>query len=161
MMMKYASPQSQEDSLFCESQAPVVVVDPHYRCVGEVAAWLRRGVFPLYLLSLSTSSSQQTCFKQFVIICVTDIVASYLADWCSGNAVDFYLESARLESRAGLSEGPRGIPQSPDNSGMVVRLGYDRFLPDLIQFIIQQSPYHSTLYSVKYWYHCKMNHKKG
>lgn len=41
------------------------------------------------------------------------------------------------------------LPQSLQaNAGILFRTGHDRDFPNLFQFVIQQSPYQSTLYSL-------------
>jgi hypothetical protein len=52
--------------------------------------------------------------------------------------------AVRLETPAILVSG--GFPQSlQTNSGLVLKLSHDRFLPDPLKFIIYQSSYHSML----------------
>jgi hypothetical protein len=46
-----------------------------------------------------------------------------------------------------------------ENTGIVSRLGYDRFLPNPFPFIIYQSSYHSTIYSIDTYQRRKINHK--
>jgi hypothetical protein len=56
---------------------------------------------------------------------------------------------SNLGRRAGYSEIFRGFPLSfRANAGIVPKFGHDRIVPNPFQFIIYQSSYHSTLYSV-------------
>jgi hypothetical protein len=51
-----------------------------------------------------------------------------------------------------LTEAFHGSPQPLQaNTGIVPQLGHYRFLSNSIQIIVHQSPYHSTLYSLRYW----------
>jgi hypothetical protein len=85
--------------------------------------------------------------------------------WCSGYALDLYMEDAWFKSQLGyqaiLTKDFSGVPQFHKATAWILpQSGYNCFLLDPFCFILYQLSYHSTSYILRFWQQYKINYKK-
>jgi hypothetical protein len=82
-----------------------------------------------------------------------------IAQSCSGDGLDLYLEGAQFECQTGRWLSWQifvVVFLSPFRQMPVLQIGHDRFLSTTFQYIINKTCYHSTVYSTRYWWHSKI-----
>jgi hypothetical protein len=131
------------------------------------------------LLRLDPTLVLQVCNRPTVTVCSwlshADIPSEFYSPWVWHRTLDYIhmtrapnvlaeclILQLRIRKFPGSNLGPEtGYPELSfplfssvppgEWMGQYLKLGYDRFLPNPYKFIINLSPFYSTLYSLSYW----------